>query len=775
MAKSPLRAWLESSSWSLLSPADEEPPYAVSTAASPRSRVGSHEGPVRPSPDGATLAKSRVLLGASTLAHANGASPIVDSFPVPHVTYHNQLFDIPGDGGFDTTRMRAARVEGGAEQLPTWADMGTDGSGAKRGDGMTDSDDEDRDSDDDDIVNEDDDDDEDGDEDVDDNSDDVNMTGGRSTRGTAGAAGVADTLPGELDVASIEFALVDAICAVASTRGLVRLPSGGATPHSSTASQGDGGRASSKAALPSLLADVTARLGTALDRLAEAAPHVATLLGAAPHAAPHVCALPHDEPGPMPSRTDASASGAVLAAASTGCGTPIFSPQQLLGQETPPNMVRAPALLGTSFEVYTGAADASSLDPAACSTASPVVMEEDAPTAPKNTASQPASGPSHAGVRATAGRLPASLQLHPISDTHGAHSPSCLSPKTHMGGKGLFRSHSAGCSQGPGTFVASDHSAPRRGDRRSLNLHGSREGTPWDAPATPLPLSVARWKFAPLRDNPYFGPSSADMLRAGARWTQAIVDDGEWWRLITACFLHSGFLHLVLNLVSLIIVGAHMEKRHGAVAIFVILIGSSMAASVVSALFMPYAVSVGFSGGIMGLVAAIYWFIWYDPHCEMRGVKLALLTGTLVVTFITGFLPSVDNFAHIFGAISGFLLAPAALQPRTPMSSKVAGPRSEAASAASPQRHPMLLQRLCVFFCVVAYIVLLLLTTAALFTKWDVNKNCPNCKYLGCIPTKAWTCPFEKENNDDLEFVGNFNSSTPVTDSNSTYLSYPLA
>src|SRR5438105_168069 len=56
--------------------------------------------------------------------------------------------------------------------------------------------------------------------------------------------------------------------------------------------------------------------------------------------------------------------------------------------------------------------------------------------------------------------------------------------------------------------------------------------------------------------------NSSTLLRLGAAemWT---VREGQWWRLLTANFLHAGVLHLVINMLSLLIIGPFIERMLG--------------------------------------------------------------------------------------------------------------------------------------------------------------------------------------------------------------------
>nr|MBA3873374.1 rhomboid family intramembrane serine protease [Anaerolineae bacterium] len=96
------------------------------------------------------------------------------------------------------------------------------------------------------------------------------------------------------------------------------------------------------------------------------------------------------------------------------------------------------------------------------------------------------------------------------------------------------------------------------------------------------------------------------LYRMGALWPPAVIQGGEWWRLITVMFLHFGLLHVALNLVALIVIGPSVESMLGRVrytiVYFVTGIGSAYAAVLFTQLnWVPPMVYVGASGAIMGL------------------------------------------------------------------------------------------------------------------------------------------------------------------------------
>ena len=76
--------------------------------------------------------------------------------------------------------------------------------------------------------------------------------------------------------------------------------------------------------------------------------------------------------------------------------------------------------------------------------------------------------------------------------------------------------------------------------------------------------------------NPNLGPDAAVLIALGARDTPLIRDHHEWWRLITAMFLHAGLIHIVFNTTCLWSIGAPLERTFGTAGICVIYLMSGL-------------------------------------------------------------------------------------------------------------------------------------------------------------------------------------------------------
>ena len=78
------------------------------------------------------------------------------------------------------------------------------------------------------------------------------------------------------------------------------------------------------------------------------------------------------------------------------------------------------------------------------------------------------------------------------------------------------------------------------------------------------------------------GTSEAALAAAGALGRRLVADEGGWERLLTAMFLHGGFVHLTMNVVSVLFVGIPYEERMGSVRTLIVYLGSGLVASLAS-------------------------------------------------------------------------------------------------------------------------------------------------------------------------------------------------
>lgn len=134
----------------------------------------------------------------------------------------------------------------------------------------------------------------------------------------------------------------------------------------------------------------------------------------------------------------------------------------------------------------------------------------------------------------------------------------------------------------------------------------------------------------------------------------AYTKRGDYYRLFTSIFLHSGIIHLLCNMYSLYVIGPQIESFYGKIKYLCIFIISGICGSLLSTAFSgDNIVGVGASGAIFGLLGAILYF-GYHYRVYLGNVLKSQIIPLIILNLIIGFsLSGIDNFAHIGGLIGG--------------------------------------------------------------------------------------------------------------------------
>ena len=134
------------------------------------------------------------------------------------------------------------------------------------------------------------------------------------------------------------------------------------------------------------------------------------------------------------------------------------------------------------------------------------------------------------------------------------------------------------------------------------------------------------------------------------------VKMGEYYRLLTAAFLHANIAHLIFNMYALWIIGMQLESFIGKWRYLVVYLFSAITGSLLSVIVTPDAVSVGASGAIFGLLGALLYF-GYHYRVYLGTVIKSQIIPLIVINLLLGFMvPGIDNAAHIGGLIGGALI-----------------------------------------------------------------------------------------------------------------------
>lgn len=130
---------------------------------------------------------------------------------------------------------------------------------------------------------------------------------------------------------------------------------------------------------------------------------------------------------------------------------------------------------------------------------------------------------------------------------------------------------------------------------------------------------------------------------------------GEYWRLLTAGFVHIDLWHLAMNMMALFSLGKIFEPLLGVRRYLLILIPSIIVGSLFVLASPENSFVVGLSGGIYGLLAAYVTLILRTGGWRMPPVRAALMN-MLFINLLLNFLPNISVHAHLGGFVTGLII-----------------------------------------------------------------------------------------------------------------------
>lgn len=209
--------------------------------------------------------------------------------------------------------------------------------------------------------------------------------------------------------------------------------------------------------------------------------------------------------------------------------------------------------------------------------------------------------------------------------------------------------------------VARVEAAPLPGPIRALET-ASRPWAAWVLVVTPLVVSAA---IATL-----IGPSSepGSLVRGGAM-VRGFVEAGEWWRLVSYAFVHVGPVHLAVNVLGLYFLARTAEELYGSPRTIVLFGLAGIASAAASFLGAPTGISAGATGAVFGVLGAVFVELALHRAKYRAAWKRGMWSGLAIVTIaqlaVGLAYPSVDQWAHVAGLVTGIVMG-AALSRHSP-------------------------------------------------------------------------------------------------------------
>ncbi|KAI6153658.1 hypothetical protein BKA82DRAFT_4092500 [Pisolithus tinctorius] len=194
----------------------------------------------------------------------------------------------------------------------------------------------------------------------------------------------------------------------------------------------------------------------------------------------------------------------------------------------------------------------------------------------------------------------------------------------------------------------------------------------------------------------------------------------QWFRFITPIFLHAGIIHIALNMLAQLTVSAQIEREMGSGGFFLTYFAAGIFGNVLGGNFsLVGAPSVGASGAIFGTVA-VTWvdlFAHWRYHHQPRK-RLAWMSVELVFGIALGYIPYVDNFAHLGGLCMGLLVGTTFYPVISPT-----------------RRHKAIMWAF--RLAAIPLAVVLFVVLVRNFYTSDPYAACSGCRYLSCIPLSS--------------------------------------
>ncbi|HEU5140739.1 MAG TPA: rhomboid family intramembrane serine protease [Bacillales bacterium] len=164
-----------------------------------------------------------------------------------------------------------------------------------------------------------------------------------------------------------------------------------------------------------------------------------------------------------------------------------------------------------------------------------------------------------------------------------------------------------------------------------------------------------------------FVPPLNDLLYRMMAQQNILVKQGDYWRLITPIFLHTGFAHVLFNSFWTVLFAPALERILGKGKFIIAYLLTGIIGNIATVFLQePMLISYGASGAIFGLFGIFIYMVLFRKDLidgPSSQIVIAIVIFSLISTFLT---PQVNVVAHLFGLIGGLLLGPPLLA-RVPM------------------------------------------------------------------------------------------------------------
>lgn len=190
-------------------------------------------------------------------------------------------------------------------------------------------------------------------------------------------------------------------------------------------------------------------------------------------------------------------------------------------------------------------------------------------------------------------------------------------------------------------------SKPTKGKKFSLKMVGPTQIL--------IIINLMVFMGATLLETDYGGSLTAIIL--GGLYKNLIYGANEWWRLITAGFLHVDVFHILMNMIVLFQIGTLVERVYGKKQMLIIYMTSVVTSSLLALIMMDGGtISLGASGGVFGLLGAFIVYLFSSNLVKIPKIRNQIIS-TLMANLLISLIPGISFWGHFGGLVGGVLIA----------------------------------------------------------------------------------------------------------------------
>ncbi|KAK6704667.1 hypothetical protein SNK05_008578 [Fusarium graminearum] len=226
-------------------------------------------------------------------------------------------------------------------------------------------------------------------------------------------------------------------------------------------------------------------------------------------------------------------------------------------------------------------------------------------------------------------------------------------------------------------------------------------------------------------------------------------EPNQWYRFITSIFMHAGIIHIVFNLLLQLTIAKEMEMAIGPVRFLLVYMSAGIFGNIMGGNYAPPGQpSVGASGALFGIIALVLLdllYSWKDRRSPVKDLLFIVLD--MVIAFVLGLLPGLDNFVHIGGFLMGLSLGVCVLHSPNSLRRRMGDGLSYAAvSPQTGETPPHFFKNPVGFFkgrkplwwawwlVRAAFLVMIIVVFIVLLNNfYKYHDTCEWCKYLNCL------------------------------------------